>query len=66
MVVETVFSWPGEGRLLVTAVASRDLSVVQAILLVVAACMVVANLIVDALYVILDPRLRSGHRRAEA
>lgn len=66
VVVETVFSWPGEGRLLVTAVASRDLSVVQAILLVVAACMVVANLIVDALYVILDPRLRTGSRGAKA
>ncbi|HLR12556.1 MAG TPA: ABC transporter permease [Burkholderiaceae bacterium] len=66
VVVETVFSWPGEGRLLVTAVASRDLSVVQAILLVVAACMVIANLIVDALYVILDPRLRSGNRGAKA
>ncbi len=66
VVVETVFSWPGEGRLLVTAVASRDLSVVQAILLVVAACMVIANLIVDALYVILDPRLRTGNARAKA
>jgi len=62
VVVESVFSWPGEGRLLVTAVASRDLSVVQAILLIVAASMVIANLVVDALYVILDPRLRTrGH-----
>ena len=62
VVVESVFSWPGEGRLLVTAVASRDLSVVQAVLLIVAASMVIANLIVDALYVILDPRLRTrGH-----
>lgn len=66
VVVETVFSWPGQGRLLVTSVASRDLPVVQAILLVVAACMVIANLIVDALYVILDPRLRSGHKGAKA
>lgn len=58
VVVESVFSWPGEGRLLVDAVMSRDLAVVQAILLIVAVSMVVANLVVDALYVILDPRLR--------
>lgn len=66
VVVETVFSWPGEGRLLVTAVATRDLSVVQAILIVVATCMVLANLLVDALYVILDPRLRAGRQGAKA
>lgn len=58
VVVESVFSWPGEGRLLVDAVMSRDLAVVQAVLLIVAVSMVVANLVVDALYVILDPRLR--------
>jgi len=66
VVVESVFSWPGEGRLLVTAVTSRDLSVVQAILLIVAASMVIANLIVDALYVILDPRLRSRGQGGKA
>lgn len=66
VVVESVFSWPGEGRLLVTSVASRDLSVVQAILFIVAAAMVIANLIVDALYVLLDPRLRSSHTGARA
>ncbi|MGE8397603.1 MAG: ABC transporter permease [Comamonas sp.] len=58
VVVESVFSWPGEGRLLVDAVMSRDLAVVQAILLIVAVSMVVANLVVDAVDVILDPRLR--------
>lgn len=60
VVVESVFSWPGVGRLLVSAVANRDLAVVQAILLLVAACMVTSNLIVDALYGWIDPRLRSG------
>jgi peptide/nickel transport system permease protein len=58
VVVESVFSWPGVGRLLVVAVANRDLAVVQCILLLVAATMVVANLIVDLLYGVLDPRLR--------
>ncbi|MDM7946036.1 MULTISPECIES: ABC transporter permease [Alphaproteobacteria] len=60
VVVESVFSWPGVGRLLVSAVANRDLAVVQAILLLVAACMVTSNLVVDALYGWIDPRLRSG------
>ena len=58
VVVESVFSWPGIGRLLVVAVSNRDLAVVQCILLLVAATMVTANLIVDLLYGLLDPRLR--------
>lgn len=60
VVVESVFSWPGVGRLLVVSVANRDLAVVQAILLLVAATMVTANFIVDLLYGVLDPRLRSA------
>ncbi len=60
VVVESVFSWPGVGRLLVVAVANRDLAVVQCILLLVAITMVSSNLIVDLLYGVLDPRLRSG------
>ncbi len=60
VVVESVFSWPGVGRLLVVAVANRDLAVVQCILLLVAATMVISNLIVDFLYGFLDPRLRTG------
>jgi peptide/nickel transport system permease protein len=64
VVVESVFSWPGVGRLLVVAVANRDLAVVQAILLLVAATMITANLVVDLLYGVLDPRLRNGMRGA--
>jgi peptide/nickel transport system permease protein len=60
VVVESVFSWPGVGRLLVVAVANRDLTVVQCILLLVAATMVVSNLVVDFLYGFLDPRLRTS------
>jgi len=59
VVVESVFSWPGVGRLLVVAVANRDLAVVQCILLLVAGTMVTANLAVDLLYGVLDPRLRA-------
>ena len=60
VVTESVFSWPGLGRLMVTSVASRDLAVVQCILLLVATTMVGANLTVDLLYGVLDPRLRRG------
>jgi peptide/nickel transport system permease protein len=64
VVVESIFSWPGIGRLLVVSVTNRDLAVVQCILLIIAAVMVVSNLAVDLLYGWLDPRLRShaaGH-----
>ncbi|WP_207478511.1 ABC transporter permease [Arenibaculum pallidiluteum] len=60
VVVESVFSWPGVGRLLVVAVSNRDLAVVQCILLLVAVTMVTANFVVDLMYGLLDPRLRSG------
>ncbi len=66
VVVESVFSWPGVGRLLVSAVASRDLAVVQSLLLLVAATMVTSNLVVDALYGWFDPRLRVGGRTGKA
>jgi peptide/nickel transport system permease protein len=62
VVVENVFSWPGIGRLLVIAVANRDLAVVECILLLVALTMTGANLLVDLLYGALDPRLRRGAR----
>ncbi len=63
VVVESVFSWPGVGRLLVIAVSNRDLAVVQTILLLVATTMVCSNLVVDLLYGVLDPRLRVATKR---
>lgn len=59
VVVESIFSWPGIGRLIVVSVANRDLAVVQCLLLVIAAAMVTANLLVDFAYGLLDPRLRA-------
>jgi len=59
VLVENVFGWPGVGQLLIVSVARRDLAVVQVILLLVAATMTAANLVVDILYGIIDPRLRS-------
>ncbi len=64
VVVESVFSWPGVGRLLVTAVANRDLAVVQVILLFIGFTMVFANLTVDLLYGWVDPRLRTKQLQA--
>ena len=58
VVVESIFSWPGVGRLIVVSVSNRGLAVVQCLLLVIAASMVVANLCVDFAYGLLDPRLR--------
>jgi peptide/nickel transport system permease protein len=57
VVVETVFAWPGIGQLLATAVATRDLAVVQAVVLLVALAMVIVNLLVDLAYGWLDPRI---------
>lgn len=64
VVTETIFAWPGLGRLLVQAVGQRDLAVVQTIVLMIAATMVCANLLVDLAYGWLDPRVRVGLRGA--
>ncbi len=58
VVVETVFAWPGIGRLAVEAVAVRDYPVVQAVVLVVTIVFVVINFAVDVSYILLDPRVR--------
>jgi len=57
VVIERVFSWPGLGRLLVRAILQRDFPVVQAVVLLVAVAVVVANLLADVLYAWLDPRI---------
>jgi peptide/nickel transport system permease protein len=59
VITETVFAWPGVGRLIITSVGRRDLAVVQCIVLLVATTMVLANLAVDLMYVWLDPRMRT-------
>ena len=63
VVVEVVFNYPGLGRLLVDSISGRDLPVVQAITLIVAATYVAINLIADILSLALNPRLRSHHMR---
>lgn len=58
VVTETVFSWPGVGRLIVQAVSQRDYPVVIAGVLVTSIIFVALNLLVDLLYAVLDPRVR--------
>jgi peptide/nickel transport system permease protein len=58
IVVEVVFAWPGLGRLVFNAVAARDYPVIQGAVLLIAALFLLINLIVDALYAVVDPRIR--------
>jgi peptide/nickel transport system permease protein len=57
-IIETVFAWPGLGRMTVNAVQQRDFLVVQGCVLVIAAAFVLINLAVDLLYAVVDPRVR--------
>ena len=56
--VETVFSWPGIGRLMFDAVQKRDYPVLQGTFLLLAVTVIIANLIADLLYAALDPRVK--------
>jgi peptide/nickel transport system permease protein len=58
VVTETVFGWPGIGRLMVQAISTRDFPIVQATVMIVAVIFVVVNLLVDLTYAWLDPRIK--------
>jgi ABC-type dipeptide/oligopeptide/nickel transport system permease component len=58
VITESVFAWPGMGKLVVDAIFFRDFPVVQTILILSATTFVVINLVVDLLYTVLDPRIR--------
>ncbi len=58
IVVEVVFAWPGLGRLVFNSVAARDYPVIQGAVLLIAVLFLLINLIVDALYAVVDPRIR--------
>ncbi len=58
VITETIFAWPGVGRLVIQAVYGRDFPVVQAVVIVVASGFVLINLFVDIIYMLLDPRIR--------
>ena len=58
VIVETVFGWPGVGKLMIDSVIQRDFPVVQAAIMVTATAIFAMNIIIDLLYVALDPRIR--------
>jgi peptide/nickel transport system permease protein len=58
VVTETVFSWPGVGRLVVQSVSQRDYPVIVAGVFIISLTFVLVNLIVDIIYAYLDPRVR--------
>ena len=58
VIVETVFAWPGVGRLLYEGVSFRDFPVVQGVVILGGTMIVAVNLLVDILYAVIDPRIR--------
>jgi peptide/nickel transport system permease protein len=61
VIVESIFALPGIGRLLLGAIFTRDLIILQGVVLFVACGYVLMNFVVDMLYAVLDPRIRHGH-----
>ena len=60
VLVEIIYSWPGLGKLAVTAIITRDLPLIQGIVLILAFIFVIVNLIVDLLYTLINPKIRYG------
>ncbi|RJP54228.1 MAG: ABC transporter permease [Anaerolineaceae bacterium] len=60
VIVETVFGWPGIGKLTIDAISNRDFPVLQATVFVVGIIVVLTNLVLDLLYAMIDPRIRLG------
>lgn len=58
--METLFAWPGVGRLLYDALSARDLPLIQAGVFLVAVAFVGVNILVDAVHALIDPRLRGA------
>ncbi|MBC5729873.1 MULTISPECIES: ABC transporter permease [Eubacteriales] len=61
VLVETVFSWPGIGRLMITSIQQRDIPTVVGCIIIFAICFSIVNLIVDLLYGLVDPRMKSQY-----
>jgi len=60
VIIETIFAWPGMGRLAVQAIGNRDYPLVQGIVLAFVVLVIVAHLVIDVLYALVDPRIRYG------
>jgi len=61
VITETIFNWPGVGRLAVEAINARDMPVIQGVVMVFAVMYALVNLLTDVLYAYLDPRLRTRY-----
>jgi peptide/nickel transport system permease protein len=59
-IVESVFSWPGIGRLTVQAATNRDYPLIMGVTILVSALVISINIVIDLLYALLDPRIRHG------
>ena len=64
ILVELIFSWPGIGRLLVDSINERDFPMILGCVITFAFCFSIINLVVDLLYVVIDPRIRSQFNRS--
>jgi len=64
VVTETIFAWPGMGKLLIDSIQSLDRPVIVAYLIIIVLLFVIINLVVDILYSVLDPRVRIGEKAA--
>lgn len=64
VVTETIFAWPGMGKLLISSIQSLDRPVIVAYLIIIVLMFVIINLLVDVLYSVLDPRVRLGEKTA--
>jgi ABC-type dipeptide/oligopeptide/nickel transport system permease component len=62
VLVETVFVWPGIGRLLVEGIEFRDFNIVQGVTILITAAFILVNFLVDMLYLVLNPRMRTPAR----
>jgi peptide/nickel transport system permease protein len=58
VIVETIFGWPGIGKLMIDAIIQRDFAVIQSTILVTATAIFILNICIDLLYAVLDPRIR--------
>jgi ABC-type dipeptide/oligopeptide/nickel transport system permease component len=65
-VIETIFVWPGVGKLLVDAVLQRDYPMIQAFILYIGVCFALVNLLVDLSYALIDPRITLKRASAAA
>lgn len=63
VVTETVFEWPGVGSMFIVAIQARDFPVIQAVVALIVIGVLLANLIVDLLYAVVDPRIATGPAR---